>query len=732
MVPNEIAVLRADGVCLVLDASGPGLPAVLYWGNDPGLEPGDAQRAFATAPLDRPSQVRNPLPLQGDGWFGRPGLAGHRDGTVRPVRFELTAPVAVAVAGADDAADAADADDAADAGDRNERIEVHAADPDAGLRLHTTIEMTPEGLLRIRHTLINTGDSVYTLEHLGCALPIPARAEEILDFAGRWARERSPQRTPLGQGTWSRESRRGRTGFDAGPLTVGTPGLAFRHGEAWCVHTAWSGNHVQYAERLADGSSVIGGAELLDAGEIRLSPGQAYRTPWIYFVASTTGLDGLSRRFHRHLRARPSHPATPRPLTLNTWEAVYFDHDPQKMAALADAAAAVGVERFVVDDGWFRHRRQDNAGLGDWYVDPAVWPDGLGALADRVHAHGMQFGLWFEPEMINPDSDLARAHPDWFLADPQRLPFQVRNQQVLDVARPEAHDYLLERISSLVREYGIDYLKWDHNRDLAEAVHAGSPGVHEQTKAVYRLLDELRTRFPTLEIESCSSGGGRADLAILERTDRIWGSDNIDPLERQSIQRWTGIMLPPELVGSHVGAERAHISQRFSDLAFRCATALFGHAGIEADITTWPAEERASLAAWIKTYKRLRPLLHSGETVRIDHCDPAAWIHGVVRTGGITETGTDADHALFAYIQLATTVTSPAPPIRFAGLDPQLTYEVTVLPELSAAEAFWPEWARHGPIAMPGGYLQEIGLAAPDLTNRPGQSFVVELTGRSR
>lgn len=232
-----------------------------------------------------------------------------------------------------------------------------------------------------------------------------------------------------------------------------------------------------------------------------------------------------------------------------------------------------------MDDGWFRHRRHDRAGLGDWYVDEKVWPEGLRPLADHVHGLGMQFGLWFEPEMVNPDSDLARAHPDWLLADPERLPFEQRSQHVLDVAHPDAHAYLLQRISTLVREVGIDYIKWDHNRDLADAVHDGRPGVHTQTTAVYRLLDELRSRHPGLEIESCSSGGARADLGILERTDRIWGSDNIDPIEHQAIQRWTSLLLPHELIGSHVGSAPAHISHRHTALVLRCATVLFGHAG---------------------------------------------------------------------------------------------------------------------------------------------------------
>ncbi|HEX4811446.1 MAG TPA: alpha-galactosidase [Nonomuraea sp.] len=228
-------------------------------------------------------------------------------------------------------------------------------------------------------------------------------------------------------------------------------------------------------------------------------------------------------------------------------------HGLDRLLELADRAAAAGIERFVLDDGWFRHRRHDRAGLGDWYVDERVWPDGLRPLADRVRELGMQFGLWFEPEMVNPDSDLARAHPDWILGRSGRTPPPQRHQQTLDLARPEVFAYLLERLDTLAGEYALDSIKWDHNRDIAEPVHDGVAGVHAQTAATYRLLDELRRRHPALEIESCSSGGARVDYGVLARTDRVWTSDSNDALDRQAIQRWTGLLVPPERMGAHVG-----------------------------------------------------------------------------------------------------------------------------------------------------------------------------------
>ena len=252
----------------------------------------------------------------------------------------------------------------------------------------------------------------------------------------------------------------------------------------------------------------------------------------------------------------------------------------------------------MLDDGWFVGRRSDNAGLGDWQVDPDVWPQGLHPLVDRVTELGMQFGLWVEPEMINPDSNLAREHPDWIMATGGRMPILSRQQQVLDLGNPAAFDYILDSLDALLTEYGIGYLKWDHNRDLIDAGHApaGTPAVHDQTVAVYALMDELRRRHPGVEIESCSSGGGRVDLEVLQHTDRIWTSDCIDALERQTIQRYTGLLVPPELFGAHIGSDHSHTTGRRHDLSFRAGTALFGHMGIEVDLTEMSPAELAELA----------------------------------------------------------------------------------------------------------------------------------------
>ncbi|HEX7189736.1 MAG TPA: alpha-galactosidase, partial [Actinomycetes bacterium] len=484
-----------------------------------------------------------------------------------------------------------------------------------------------------------------------------------------------------------------------------------------------SGNHLYYAERRPDGRAVIGLAELLEPGEVVLEEGAEYRTPTVHAAFSGDGLDGLSDRLHRSIRSRPHHPPRPRPVVLNTWEAVYFDHRLDRLSRLADVAAEVGVERFVLDDGWFMHRRNDRAGLGDWTVDPAVWPDGLGPLVERVRGLGMEFGLWVEPEMVNVDSDVYRAHPDWVLRPGpavDELPPEWRHQQVLDLTAPEAWQHVHDQLDALLTEYDIGFLKWDHNRDLIEAGHDGRPAVREQTLAVYRLLDSLRSRHAGVEIESCASGGARVDLGILARTDRVWTSDCNDALERATIQRWTQLLLPPELVGSHVGPTTAHTTGRTHDLSFRGAIALFGHFGIEWDIASRSDEERKALSRLVQAYKDHRELLHTGRVVHADHPDPGAVVHGVVAQ--------DGSEALCAYLATATSATEGPVPMRVPGLDPDRTYRVSPVDtggDPATKQRTAPPWTASSGFTATGRFLGEVGLRVPVLL--PEQALVLHL-----
>ena len=709
--------LRRDGVSLVLGPPAPGdpggdrrLPAVLHWGADLGPGPDAAalaaELATATAaavPHAAPDVPvhRRVLPMPVDGWRLRPGLSGARpDGSAWSPAFEVA--------------------ELAAEGRTAARLRATAAD--AGLVLEVRWELHPGGALEIRQSVTNAGTAPYLVTALAATLPLPAAATELLDLTGRWAYERRPQRHALGDGAWVRETRHGRTGHDA-PTVVcaGVPGFGFRSGEVWAVHLAWSGDSAYVAERDAAGFAQLGAAELLAPGEVALAPGETYAAPPLYAVHSAAGLDGVAAAFHRLLRSRPSHPRTPRPVVLNTWEAVYFDHDLDRLTRLADVAASVGVERFVLDDGWFGGRRDDRTGLGDWYVSPQAWPDGLEPLIDHVTGLGMQFGLWVEPEMVSPDSELHRDHPDWVLAVPGREPLPARHQQALDLANPAAWEHVLGRLDALLAGHDIGYLKWDHNRDLVDGAHGGRAGVRGQTLAAYALLDELRGRHPGVEIESCASGGGRVDLGILARTDRVWASDTNDALDRQPIQRWTAQLVPPELVGAHVGGPRAHVTGRTHDLSFRLATALFWHLGIEWDLTAASPDELADLAAGVAFHKRVRGLLHGGDVVRADHPDPSAIVHGCVAP--------DRREAVFAYVQLATPPAEVPPPMRLPGLAGDVRYRVTPVPLAGGPAVLHrrpPPWLADGGAVLPGRVLAAAGLAPPVL--RPEQALVLHLT----
>ena len=714
----SVLQLRAAGACLVLDCRGGGLPLVVHWGADLGdLDRraliAVADSAVPAVPSSSPDDPRRValLPEHATGYAGRAGMSGGRpDGDSVPPRFLL---------------DGVQVDPDPAGGPAGQRLAVHASDAEIGLELTTELRLSPRGVLTMRHVLGNTGTQPYELRELPAVLPVPGRATELLDFTGRHLRERSPQRLPFGFGAWVREQRRGRTGHDSPVLLVaGTGGFGFRHGEVWGVHVAWSGHASTFAERLPESWSAIGGGELLHPGELLLESGERYVAPWLHAAYSGRGLDGITAALVADLRARPEHPRTPRPVLLNTWEAVYFDHDLDRLVELADVAAEVGVERFVLDDGWFGSRRGDASGLGDWVVSPDVWPGGLSPLVDHVTKLGLQFGLWVEPEMVNPDSDLARAHPDWILAAPGRTPPLARRQQVLDLANPLVTAYLLERLDALLSEYEVGYLKWDHNRDLIDAAGLVGgrhrAGVHAQTLALYALIDELRRRHPGVEIESCAGGGGRLDLGILARTDRIWASDCNDPLERQQIQRWTGLLLPPELIGAHVGPPEAHSTGRTAGLAFRAGTALFGHFGIEWDLTSATVAERAELASWIDLYRRFRGLLHAGTVVRADAADASGFVHGVVAESG--------DEAVFAAVQLATTPWTAPPPILLPGLDAAREYRIRPLPPGDRPTTIGtpPAWLTPEGVVLPGGGLEHLGLPAPVLA--PEQLILLHVT----
>ncbi|MCB1884760.1 MAG: alpha-galactosidase [Geminicoccaceae bacterium] len=497
--------------------------------------------------------------------------------------------------------------------------------------------------------------------------------------------------------------------FIAG-LTLGaTKACPRRHrdrGRGVGLHFGWSGGHRMLVEELPNGRRQVQFGAVLAAGEVVLDPGGATAAPGDLIAAfGDRGRNGLANAFQAAFRRRVRFPAPgrPRPVHDNVWEAVCFDHRLDVLKDLADRAARMGAERFVLDDGWFGRRDDDTSGLGDWGVDRRKYPEGLSPLIDHVEACGMTFGLWVEPEMVSRDSDLARSHPDWIIMPDGLVPVTGRGQHVLDLAKPEVGDAIFDRLDALLAEYRIDYLKWDMNRDV---VHDARPTA--RTLALCALLDRLRGAHPSVEIASCASGGPRIDAGILRRTHRVWLSDSDDAHERWRMQRTASQFLPPGIVGSHVGPRRSHTSGRVLPMAFRAAVAVTGHMGFEMDIRELTEEEGTMLARYTTFYKEHRAWMHAGTQHRLaTHPDCAATVF-------VSQDGA-------RFLAFAATTASPlnetVPPLRLAGLEPDARYRLRLL----NADEVSPRATRHfpSPLLEPGGLafsgqaLMTAGIVLP-------------------
>jgi alpha-galactosidase len=634
-------------------------PRVIYWGHrlSAGVHVDDV---FLLA-TDQGAHGSENVPVTaslsmepGGGLMGPSGLSAHRDGRDWGSRFVVQS-VTHQASGAI----------------------IHCADSKTRLGMVYHIDCDSiTGILRLSSTLTNLGDgSVDLVDMATMALPVPAHLTDIIGFTGRWSGEFQRERLGRFTGSYVRENRRGRASHDSFPaLILCDPHTTESQGEAYGLHLAWSGNHRLSVHTLADGRVFALMGALLFPGEIRLGPGEHYHSPEIVAGYSAHGFSALSQNFHAHVRSKLLRASTrlkPRPVHYNTWESVYFDHDLARLKTLATRAAAIGVERFVLDDGWFGSRRHDRAGLGDWHVSSDVYPEGLTPLIDHVTGLGMEMGIWFEPEMVNPDSDLFRAHPDWILqiAGTEQVPF--RNQYVLDVSRAEVADYLFVQIDAILAAHNIGYVKWDMNRDLNHPGDAtGRPRAHAQVAAVYALMDRLRARHPTVEIESCASGGARADFGILAHTDRVWTSDSNDALDRQAIQRGASFFLPLDVMGSHVGPRHCHITGRSLSMAMRAGTALMGHMGLELNLLEEPAHELEELQAGIELYKKHRQLLHNGNFFRLE--TP----HYLNAVGVVAA---DQNEALFSVAFLTGHPRIKPDTIYFPGLNPALDYRIKLV-----------------------------------------------------
>jgi alpha-galactosidase len=602
------SLLRLDGnhVTAIIEYYTDGqAPLWRYWGPKLHKDAGPRTAMRDTRPLpsfsldyDQPLSV---FPGFGVGWFGQPALLAHRAGqdwTFQAQRCNIS-----------------QAD--------NHSVAITMTDDIAQIEAAVTLTLNPQtDVMTLSSQVTNIGEGLVDVQWLAAGtIPLPQDAVNVRSYSGRHNNEFIAVDDVLSRSMWRRENRRGLTSHDCFPGAI----VTCADGTVYGAQFAWSGNHAQCIEWMDDGGYQWQMGEWLAPGEVRLAAAESIQTPEI-LASCANSADAVAQNFHGEIRRRMTWPGgkmKPRPVHLNTWEGFYFNHDLDALKSLADSAAEIGIERFVLDDGWFARRNDDTSSLGDWWPDTSKYPDGLKPLADYVSSLGMEFGLWVEPEMVNPDSDLFRAHPDWALHIPGRAHITARNQLVLDMTLPLVQDYLYGKIAGLLDSLPITYLKWDHNRDLTAA--GAQPRYRAQVMAAYALMARIRCAFPNVEIEACAGGGGRIDAGIIRHTHRFWTSDCIDAVSRTAMQRAFLQFMPPEIMGSHVGTAPAHSTGRAQSMDFRAATALPGHFGVELDVRQVQGEERETLRHWIAQYKAHREQIHGGKMWQGEAGDNIHW-----------------------------------------------------------------------------------------------------------
>ena len=577
----------------------------------------------------------------------------------------------------------------------------------------------PDGDVLERWTeFLHTGrpgdDPVLLIRYASAHWPLPQlpAGPRLSSVHGAWAAENRLRRTPLPVGETVLGSRRGHTGHDAAPWVALDDGSAGEEsGEVWLAALAASGSWRITVQHTAAGRVGVIAGEGHEGTELSLAPGRRHTTAVTAALHTSGGFGEASRAFHTHLRGRVlPHPDELRPVLYNSWEATSFSVTEDNQLALARKAAELGVELFVVDDGWFGTRDDDGAGLGDWTPHRQRFPHGLRPLADEVHRLGMGFGLWVEPEMANRDSELFRTRPDWVLHLPDRDATELRRQLVLDLSREEVADWVLDRLRDIVRENAVDFLKWDFNRSFTEAGARGRPDgryphVHH-ARAVHRVLDRLRAEFPHLRIESCAGGGGRIDAGMLARTDQVWPSDNTDAVDRLAVHHGFTQVCPPGVMTAWVTDSPNPLTGRTVPLRFRFHTAMAGVLGIGGDLARWTGTALEEAAEFVALYKDVRPVVQHGRLHRLlaPGEGPLTAVQYVDRAAERCVVLVWRPAAGFAACR------TPPPPLRLHGLDPDARYR---------DEDTGAQWS--------GATLGAFGLPVPDLGAGDHASALVRL-----
>lgn len=559
-------------------------------------------------------------------------------------------------------------------------LDILMEDPLTGAEVHLLYGIV-EGYSAITRAAVirNGGKAPFWIEKAAsAALDLNRMDYDLIHLYGQWAQERQISRSPLTHDIRSIASKRGSSSHNHNPFAA----LAGKctdenQGEAYGFSLIYSGNFAIETEcDPFDATRLVMGINPVDF-EWKLMPGEFFTTPEAVLVYSAEGLGGMSRTFHhlyrRHL-CRGEWKEKIRPILVNNWEATYFDFNEEKLFAIAKDAAELGIEMLVMDDGWFGKRDDDLSSLGDWFVNEKKLKGGLKTLVDRINGLGLKFGIWFEPEMISPDSDLCRAHPDWVLCAPGREPSIARTQYVLDMTRKEVQDYLFDTISGILSSANIAYVKWDFNRNLTEVASAALPAerrketFHRYVLGLYSLLERLTSAFPHILFEGCSGGGGRFDPAMLYYSPQIWTSDDTDAIERCRIQYGTSMVYPPSSISAHVSAVPNHQTGRITSFETRGNIAMAGAFGYELDLTKLTVEEKELVKKQVAQYHAYAPLVQDGDFYRLvspfedEKC--CAWM----------SVSADKSEALVTFAVRRTTVHFTSY-LRLAGLDPNRMYQ---------------------------------------------------------
>ncbi len=529
--------------------------------------------------------------------------------------------------------------------------------------------------------LINEGtQQLKILKALSVSVDFPSCCYDLLHLQGAWGRERHIERQGLNHGSQIIESRRGASSHQHNPfIALMDKTSGENSGEVYGFSLVYSGSFIAQVEvDHFDTTRVSMGINPFDFSW-KLEPGCSFQTPEAVMVYSDSGIGEMSREYHRLYRTRlcrGKYRDCLRPVLINNWEATYFDFDAEKIMEIAREGANLGMELFVLDDGWFGKRDTDNCSLGDWFVDKRKLPAGLADLASNVNKLGLKFGLWFEPEMVSPDSELYRAHPDWCLHVPDRRRTEARNQLILDYSRKEVCDAIVEMISTILAAAPISYVKWDMNRNMTEIGSAALPPdrqretAHRYILGLYNVMEEITSKFPDVLFESCSSGGGRFDPAILHYMPQTWTSDDTDAVERLKIQHGTSIVYPAITMGAHVSAVPNHQIHRTTPLETRGHTAMCGNFGYELDLTKLDDADRDAVKKQVQHYKEIRHIIQFGEMYRLLNPfegNETAWIY-------VTE---DKTEAYVAYFRVLTQSNGPhTKKLRLHGLDENMNYKL--------------------------------------------------------